>query len=262
MEYSSASASPALSVMGWAESSASASAAGSTMVTPLDQPQQSFEPYDSVPAYNTHTWQPNTLFPREQTQMTPQFDDTVVNPFDRYSLPSQTPLGASTSPYQHTPITPSMTNTPLTPAGSGIHSFDYSPRHSYNIGINYDGQGAYNNNMGYPTPANPYLQPTSRNPSISHYSPLVTEEPFFNPLPAPSQAMHIDNFNEFYPTDPLPLGDFSLFDGDGNPAAFPSTADVSSNGGQMFPDMINMDYEYHETAEDMDDFINEDEMGN
>ncbi len=261
MSYSSASASPAPSNMGWAQSSASASAAGSTMVTPLEQPLNSFESYNSGPSYN-NTWQPNTLFPREQAQITPQFDNSSVSPLDQYAMPLQ--YGAFTSPAQQTPMTPSWTNTPITPAGSGSNSFRPSPHDSYNIGINYDGHSAYN--TGLPTPANPALQPTSRNPSMSYNSPMAMEpmQQFFTHQPAPALSMNTDNFDDFAITDAMPSGgDFPLFGADGNYTTFPSTADVSSAGGQMFPNMEGMGYQYHNDNSgdfNANDFLNDDEM--
>jgi hypothetical protein len=217
MDYSPSVTSPAPSNLGWGESSTS----GSTRVTPLDQPMHDFSTYSPASTANA----PYTLFPREQPpQALHEFD------FSSYSHPPQTQIHGYA--YQQPPMTPTLTTSPITPAGSAAYSLGQSPYPSYNIDINLTGSSTYN--TGLPTPGPQYLQPTSRNPSISYNSPLAHEpmEDFFG---VPSSAPHetqASNFNPFNPVDTLPASDFALFAGPGSEAAYPS-----STGADMFPNM-------------------------
>ena len=239
MDYSPATGSPAPSNMGWGASSASASAAGSSaMVTPLEQAVPSFDGYS--PASN----QPYALFPREQQHYTPSYSSSNHDSLRRGSLPQQT---VSTSynygQNMHTsPMSP-FTTTPATP-GSGAYSYGQSPYNSYNIDINLGQDYAYN--TGMPTPNPNYLQPTSRNPSLSYNSPLdePTEQFFTMPPPAPTMQANLDTFSGH---NDLPSQDFELFADAGN---------ARSVAADMMGDM-DMDFTY--TAEDgldIDDFLN------
>jgi hypothetical protein len=211
--------------------------AGSTMVTPLDQVMHDFGTYSPASAANA----PYTLFPREQH---PQ----AFHDFDFNSFPHQPQSQIHGYGYQQPPITPTLTTSPITPAGSGAYSFGQSPYPSYNIDINIAGSSTYN--TGLPTPGPQYLQPTSRNPSISYNSPLAHEhmEDFFGvPSSAPHETQSND-FNTFNPADTLPASDFALFAGPSGEAAYPST------GADMFP---NMGFPCgDEGLSDMDDYIN------
>ena len=244
MEYSPSVASPAPSNLAWGESSTSGSVPGSTMVTPLDQPMHDFNAYS--PASNAPSNAPFTLFPRELPPQT--FDGFNFGSLDRYSHTSQTNVHGYG--YQQPPMTPTLTTSPITPAGSGAYSFGQSPSYnSYNIGINLGGPSTYNS--GLPTPGPQYLQPTSRNPSISYNSPLAHEpmEDFFTAPPSATREMQTNNFTTFSPNDTLPASDFALFGGAGNHAAYPP-----STGGDMFP---NMDFTCEDEGfPDIDEYIN------
>ena len=141
MEYSPSVASPAPSTnLGWGEGSTPGSGPGSTMVTPLDQPMHDFNTYS--PASNA----PYTLFPREQPA--PTLDRFSLGSVDQYSHPPQTQMHSYG--YQQSPMTPTLTTSPLTPAGSGAYSFNQSPYYnSYNIDIDLSGPSTYN--IGLPS---------------------------------------------------------------------------------------------------------------
>jgi hypothetical protein len=239
LEYSPSVESPAPSNLGWGGSSTSGSVVGSTMVTPLDQPMHDFNAYSPASAAA-----PFALFPREQPMQQPPFDQFNFGSADRYSHPPQTPLHGYG--YQQTPMTPTFTTSPITPAQSGAYSFGQSPHNSYNIDINLGGPSTYNS--GLPTPGPQYLQPTSRNPSISYNSPLAHEpmEEFFAAPPSAAHDMQANNFNAFSPVDTLPASDFTLFGGAGNHAAYPSSTD-----GDMFLEM-----DYNGAVPDIDEYIN------
>ena len=240
MEYSPSVESPAPSNLGWGGSSTSGSIAGSAMVTPLDQPMHDFH------AYSPASPAPFTLFPREQPPTQP-FEPFNFGLVDRYSHQPQTPLHGYG--YQQTPMTPTFTTSPITPAQSGAYSFGHSPHNSYNIDINLGAPSTYNS--GLPTPGPQYLQPTSRNPSISYNSPLAHEpmEDFFAAPPSAAHDMQGNNFNTFSPADTLPASDFTLFGGAGNHVAYPSSTD-----GDMF---LEMDYGGDNgPVPDIDEYIN------
>jgi hypothetical protein len=242
MDYSPSVSSPAPSNLGWGESSTSGSVGGSTMVTPLDQPMHDFNAYSPASASTSNA--PYTLFPREQPAQT--FDAFNFGSMDGYSHPSQTHMHGYG--YQQPPMTPTLTTSPITPAGSGAYSFGQSPYPSYNIDINIGGSSTYNS--GLPTPGPQYLQPTSRNPSISYNSPLAHEplEDFFAVPPSAPHDMQANNYSTFNPADTLPASDFALFGGTGNHTSYPSST------GDMFP---NMDFPCDEEGiPDIDEYIN------
>jgi hypothetical protein len=232
MEYSPSVESPAPSNLGWGGSSTSGSVAASTMVTPLDQPMHDFHTYSPPPAA------PFTLFPRERPMQ--PLDQFNFGSADRYPHQPQTPLHGYG--YQHPPMTPTFSTSPLTPALSGAYSFGQSPHHSYNIDINLGGPSTYNS--GLPTPGPQYLQPTSRNPSISYNSPLAHEptEDFFASPPSATRDMQANNFTTFN-------SDFTLFDGAGNHTVYPSSTDED-----LF---LEMDYACDNgPVPDIDEYIN------
>ena len=246
MDYSPSVASPAPSNMGWGESSTSGSVVGSAMVTPLEQTMPDFNAYS--PASTSHA--PFSLFPRDTSAQT--FDGYEFGSLDRLSHPQQTQMHGYG--YQQPPMTPTLTTSPITPAGSGAYSFHQSPYNSYSIDINLGGVPNYNS--GLPTPGTNYLQPTSRNPSISYNSPLAHEpmEDFFAAPPSATHDMQANAFTPFNPTDTLPASDFALFGGAGNHTGYPT-----STGGDMFP---NMDFNCveDEGIPDIDEYINVNHM--
>ena len=241
MDYSPSIASPAPSTMGWGESSTSESAVNSTLVTPLEPTMHDFDTYS--PASASHA--PFSLFPREAPTQT--FDGYGRVSMDQFSHPQHSQMHRHG--YQQAPMTPTLTTSPITPAGSGAYSFHQSP-YSYNIDINMGGPSNYNS--GLPTPGSNYLQPTSRDPSISYNSPLAQEpmEDFFAVPPTAPHDMQAHAFNPFNPADTLPANDFALFGGTGNHAGY-----SASTSGEMFP---NMDFTLMDTegVPDIDEYIN------
>lgn len=140
-------------------------------------------------------------------------------------------------------MTPTLTTSPITPAGSGTYSFGRSPYNSYNIDITLSGQSNYNSGPQY-------LQPTSRDPSISYNSPLGHDpmDDFFAAPPSAPQDMQANNFGTFSSTDTLPDSDFALFGSAANHGAYPAPPT-----GDMFPDM---DCAYDDDVPDLDQYIN------
>ena len=195
MDYSSGMQSPAMSSHWDDGSSVAGSLAGSAQLTPYDQTMQAFD-FNQAPTYSA------PLFPRDNQGMSYQSYDY-----------NQQYHGVYISPTNTHPMTPHQMTTPVTPAYS--HITGQSP---YLPHMNMDCDNPNNYETSLPTPDS-FLQPHSRNPSISHQSPLTFD--MDDPMIAQSGVM--------------PDNDFSLFRGDNtspfsNPAAasatlFPSAAD-------------------------------------
>ncbi|RMZ88389.1 hypothetical protein DV736_g4380, partial [Chaetothyriales sp. CBS 134916] len=197
MEYPSSMQSPATSLQSsnWDDRSMADSVAPSAHMTPYDQPMTPFEGYGQAP---------NPLFPREGQQM-------FSTGYEAFGVYRQ---NTYVSPTSTTPMTPNnMMGTPITPAYSNITG--QSP-----FLANMDMTNDCGNNQPYnaalPTPDS-FLQPHSRNPSISHQSPMYEPSDDFNfsdPIVARGAA--------------IPGNDFTLFRGEStspfsNPAAASAT---------------------------------------
>ncbi|RMZ81159.1 hypothetical protein DV737_g2690, partial [Chaetothyriales sp. CBS 132003] len=198
MDYSSSMQSPAVSLQSsnWDDNRSMAdSVAASTRMTPYDRPMSTFEGYAQAPAFS------NPLFPRDgQQRFNTGYESFGAFPHNTYVSPTST--------------TPSnMMGTPITPAFSTITG--QSP-----FLANMDMANDCSNNQPYgatlPTPDS-FLQPLSRNPSISHRSPMCEGA---------------DDFNFSDPIIPggsaIPGGDFPLFPAEStspfsNPAAASAT---------------------------------------
>jgi hypothetical protein len=240
MDYS---PSPAVSLRNWDDASSvvgsiAASMAGSTSMTPYDQPISGFEGYQQGSASHS-----NPIFPR----MTPavsyeSMDDFDFNaaPFDQPYQPQQSYI----SPANTTPITPHhMMTTPITPAYSNIT--DQSPYHAA-MDMTLDCNNPTVWNEGLPTPSS-FLQPQSRNPSISEHSPMVAG-------PSGQSFGDAPMMDEMNPD--FPQADFSLFGGEGssafsNPAA--ATATLFPGGPEVFATLDN-DPMFNEAYNDSDFF--------
>ena len=249
MDYSPSTESVAPSYTGWSGSSASGSVAGSTVGTPHEQALD-FAGFRGPMQNMSSSFSPNV-----QERFGASIDGYHFG-VGQLSLPQQSSLGGYPPTYTTSPMTPQFATTPMTPAGTGVNSYDQSPyMDSYNIGINMSGRVIYD--TGLPTPGSTFLQPTSRNPSISYESPLV-HQPMEQTFPAPSAPYHAADVTFTNP----PVEDFDLYDGAGNPALFPSTADISSAGGEMFPPMDDdMMYSYEDDSGALiDDFLNADHV--
>ena len=221
MDYSSGMQSPAMSYKSshWDDgSSIAGSLAGSAQLTPYDQPM----PFDfnQAPTYSA------PLFPR---------DNQAMN-YQNFGYNQQ--YGPYISPTNTHPMTPHQMTTPVTPAYSNITV--QSPYLS-NVDMTLDCNNHNNYDANLPTPES-FLQPYSRNPSISHQSPMTFDmgnTTFDDPMIGQS----VD----------LPDNDFALFRGDNtspfsNPAAasatlFPSASEFAIlDNDPMFDESFGGDY--------------------
>jgi hypothetical protein len=200
MDYSSGMHSPAMSYKSspWDDgSSIAGSLAGSVQLTPYEQPMHAFDGYDQATAYSA------PLFPRDNQTMNYQGYD--------YNQQYQGPYISPTNTH---PMTPHQMTTPVTPAYSNITG--QSPYlANADIVMDCTNPNGSNYDTGLPTPAS-FLQPNSRNPSISHQSPVYDTDSTGFADPMIGQNMNI------------PDNDFALFGGDNtspfsNPAAASAT---------------------------------------
>ncbi|EXJ88230.1 hypothetical protein A1O1_05160 [Capronia coronata CBS 617.96] len=219
MDYSS---SPAVSTRTWDDASSLGGSLAGSVSTPFEQPANTFDAYQQAPV--TYS---NPIFPRAaQSMSSNQMDDFDFNsaPFNHTFQPAR----AYISPTNTTPITPhNMMTTPITPAYSNIT--EPSP-YSNAMDITMDCDPT-TWNSGLPTPGS-FLQPHSRNPSISDHSPMIA---------GPSRQQFADT--PLLGHDPeFPSGDFSLFGGESsnafsNPAA--ASATLFPGGPEVFATLDN-----------------------
>lgn len=241
--------SPAASTQsGWGDASSvtgsiAGSIAGSTSITPYEQPLNSFDTYQPAPISYS-----NPLFPRANPSIP---YNTVAEEFDFSSAPFQsyTPAQAYISPTNTTPISShNLMGTPITPTYSNIT--EPSP-YAMTMDLTMDCTSNTIWNEGLPTPSS-FLQPQSRNPSISEYSPMIagpSTEVFH-------KAQMMDQVLDF------PQADFSLFGGESsnafsNPAA--ASATLFPGGPEAFATLDN-DPMFNEDFNDNDLF--DYDMGN
>ncbi|EXJ87035.1 hypothetical protein A1O3_03992 [Capronia epimyces CBS 606.96] len=218
MDYSS---SPAVSIRTWDDTSSLAGSLAGSVSTPFEQPASSFDAYPQVPVTYSNPIFPRTTQSMSSTQME-EFDFNSA-PFNQNFQPAQ----AYISPTNTTPITPHMMTTPITPAYSNIT--ESSPYHT-SMDITLDCNPT-TWTSGLPTPGS-FLQPHSRNPSISDHSPMIagpSRQPFAD---TPLMGQDLD----------FPSGDFSLFGGESstafsNPAA--ASATLFPGGPEAFAALDN-----------------------
>ena len=206
MDYSSGMQSPAMSYKSshWDDgSSIAGSLAGSVQLTPYEQPM-AFDGFNQATTYSA------PLFPRDNQGMN----------YQNYDY-NQQYHGAYISPTSTHPMTPHQMTTPVTPAYSNITGQSpYLP----NVDMSMDCGNPNDFNASLPTPES-FLQPHSRNPSISHQSPMTYD--MGNNFEDPMIGQNVG----------IPDNDFALFRGDNtspfsNPAAasatlFPSASEFA-----------------------------------
>lgn len=229
--------SPAVSHRTWDDSSSVSGSvsAGSVQLTPFEQPIPSFDTYQQ--AGLTYS---NPLFPRPTPQPIPYLQTADGFGFETgaYDLSPYQDAAAQAyiSPTNTTPISPEMMRTPITPAYSNITG--QSP-YVTNMDITLDCTNPTTTfSTGLPTPGS-FLQPHSRDPSISNRSPLLQE---------PSGQSFVDVSMMGQDMD-FAASDFSLFGEShsafSNPAAatatlFPGNAEAFAmhDNNSMFKDMV------------------------
>ena len=146
------------------------------------------------------------------------------------------PMGCSASATGRMNITspnnrnPNYLDTPLTQTHSNGPGFDVVSSNPLHIDLNYHGDFSGT----VPTVGNHSLLPQSRNPSISEISPMITEEDGFRPTQQVAYPADNAMSSTFADMAGLPIDDFDLFGGSGDPSMGPSTADVSSHNDTDF----------------------------
>jgi hypothetical protein len=157
-----------------------------------------------------------------------------------YGTASSAPTSANmdfTSPYSHGQ---NYFETPLTPARTAGQAFNVTPSNPLHIDIDYHG----NYPAGLPTPGSYSLQPQSRNPSMSHISPMISGDDLYQSPHQTAESSEHTMTNDFVSAS-LPNNDFALFGTSGDPSMVPSTTDLSSYDDM---DMFNnMDTEYSDS---------------
>ena len=238
-----ASRSPSMAVHG--ASSTSGSIPGSVMMmTPQEQLVPDLAECDMTAAGVPYVGQ---LFPTLSTAYSPEHT--------RRRTPYQPLANSTASPSfapAYSPITPQLTNTPVTPARTGSVPHDSPYLNSYDIGIDYAGIASYPS--GLPTPnSNNCFQPTSRNPFIAWESPMIPHR-HQQSLVTPADFSATNNV--------LPMDDFALYDGwDDEPALTAASPNLRSGIQEMFHDMRGI--EYHCADDNMltiDDYLNIDRI--
>jgi len=171
----------------------------------------------------------NPIFPRTTpamlyNQMADDFDFNAI-PFNQNYQPAQ----AYVSPITTSSMSAhNMMGTPITPAYSNIT--EPSP-YDTSMDITMDCHNPTVWNEGLPTPSS-FLQPQSRNPSISEHSPMI----------AGPSGHTFDKASMMGQDMEFPSGDFSLFGGEGsnafsNPAA--ASATLFPGGPEAFATLDN-----------------------
>jgi len=131
--------------------------------------------------------------------------------------------------------------------------------------IDYTSPDTYN---GLPTPNSNFLQPHSRNPSISYESPMNMDGQAFGEDTVLMNGMGTGMSSDAYVShSQLPADmDFPLFNEEAGPSDYMSRAGPSNYGAQsFFPSMDqeyqqNVDYSCGENDVDLDSFLDMDQM--
>ncbi|KIW56227.1 hypothetical protein, variant 3 [Exophiala xenobiotica] len=226
------SASPAISTShhsNWDDASSIAgsiggSIAGSAALTPYEQPLSNFDSFNPAPVSYSNPIFPRTTPAMLYNQMADDFDFNAI-PFNQNYQPAQ----AYVSPITTSSMSAhNMMGTPITPAYSNIT--EPSPYDTL-MDVTMDCTNPTVWNEGLPTPSS-FLQPQSRNPSISEHSPMI----------AGPSGHTFDKASMMGQDMEFPSGDFSLFGGEGsnafsNPAA--ASATLFPGGPEAFATLDN-----------------------
>lgn len=231
----------------------------SGMHTPLDQAAvMDFNSFPTAP-YS------GSLFPNQASQYTQAEDDLgFETSMQAPAYPTPAYGGRYTAPINTQPSMGQYGRSPVTPAYSTITYDQESPAMTrMEMKIDYTSPDTYN---GMPTPNSNFLQPHSRNPSISYESPMNMDGQAFGEDTVLINGMDSGmNPNAYVSHSQLPVEDFPLFD-EAGPSNYLSRAGPSNYAGQsFFPSMEqeyqNVDYSCGGDNElDIDSFLNLDQM--
>lgn len=252
MEYSPSPA-PTTNTNIWETGSATNSEVwtNSGMPTPLDQA--------AVMEYNTAPYS-GSLFPQQsshyiQNEVDMGFETTMRAP--RYSMSSS--YGRYIAPINTQPAPGQYGMSPVTPAYSNITYDQESPAMKrMEMKIDYTSPDTYN---GLPTPNSNFLQPHSRNPSISHESPMDMDGQMFGEDTVLMNGMGTGvSADAFVSHSQLPDEDFTLFN-EAGPSNYMSGAGPSNYAQHdFFPNMEqeyqNNDYSLGNDEVDLDSYLN------
>ncbi|KAK5467682.1 hypothetical protein LTS15_000655 [Exophiala xenobiotica] len=199
------------------------SIAGSAALTPYDPPLSNFDSFNPAPVSYSNPIFPRTTPAMSYNHMADDFDFNAI-PFNQNYQPAR----AYVSPITTSSMSAhNMMGTPITPAYSNIT--EPSPYNTL-LDVTMDCTNRTVWNEGLPTPSS-FLQPQSRNPSISEYSPMIA---------GPSHTF--DKASMMSQDMGFPSEDFSLFGGEGsnafsNPAA--ASATLFPGGPEAFATLDN-----------------------
>lgn len=233
----------------------------SGMHTPLDQAQiMDFNTFPAAP-YS------GSLFPGEVSQFIQSEDDLgYETSMQAPTYPTSTYGSRYTAPINTHLTAGQYGRSPVTPAYSNITYDQESPMMKrMEVKIDYTSPDTYN---GIPTPNSNFLQPHSRNPSISYESPLNMDGQAFGEDTVLMNSMGAGmNSNAYMSHSQLPADmDFPLFNEEAGPSDYMSRAGPSNYGAQsFFPSMDqdfqqNVDYSCGENDVDLDSFLDMDQM--
>ncbi|KAK5197014.1 hypothetical protein LTR72_000241 [Exophiala xenobiotica] len=206
MDYS---ASPAIATSRRSSWDVASSIPGSAALTPYDPPLSNFDSFNPPPVSYSNPIFPRTTPAMPYNHMGDDFDFNTI-PINQNYQPARAYVSpiATSSMRGH-----NMMGTPITPAYSNIT--EPSPYNAL-LDVTMDCTNGTVWNEGLPTPSS-FLQPQSRNPSISEYSPMIAGPSHtFDKAPMLSQDMG------------FPSEDFALYGGAAsnafsNPAAASAT---------------------------------------
>ena len=204
----------------------------SGMHTPLDQ--AAVMDFNTLPIAQYS----GSLFPHQSSQYVQADDDMGFEtsmPAPAFAMPAS--YGRYSAPINTQPVQGQYGHSPATPAYSTITYDQESPVMTrMEMKIDYTSPDTY---TGLPTPnSNNYLQPHSRNPSISYESPMNMDGQAFGEDTVLMNGMGNGmNLDAFVSHSQLPADDFTLFNDDAGPSNYMPRAGPSNYAQSFFPSM-------------------------
>ena len=201
-----------------------------------------------------------SLFPQQPSQYVQADEDfgfeTSMQVRENY--PTTSSYSRYTAPINTRPASGQYGVSPVTPAYSTITYDQESPAMKrMDMKIDYTSPDTYN---GLPTPNSNFLQPHSRNPSISYESPMNMDGQTFDEDTILMNGMGTDMADVFVSHSQLPADDFTLFTDEAGPSNYMSRAGASSYAEQDFFPSMEPDYQSNYSLGndevDLDSYIN------